>query len=70
MPLCEECNKPLRIFKKRLDFNGRELHLKCWKELQLQYLYQREMDYYLEIHKNSLGCFTEKLCNAVFLGSN
>ena len=48
MPLCEECNKPLRIFKKRFDFNGRELHLKCWKELQLQYLYQREMDYYLE----------------------
>ena len=51
MPLCEECNKPLRIFKKRLDFNGRELHLKCWKELQLQYLYQRVMDDYLEKSK-------------------
>jgi len=32
MPLCEECNKPLRIFKKREDFDGRELHFKCWKK--------------------------------------
>ena len=54
MSLCEECNKPLRIFKKRLDFHGRELHLKCWKDLQLQYLYQRLMDDYLE--KKLMDC--------------
>jgi hypothetical protein len=31
---CSHCNIPLRKFTKRNDFDGRPLHLKCWKKLQ------------------------------------
>ncbi len=34
MPLCNHCNNPIRKFSKRNDFNGRMLHLQCWKLLE------------------------------------
>ena len=33
---CVNCNKPLRKFTKRKDFDGRPLHLLCWKKQQQQ----------------------------------
>ena len=35
--ICEKCGTKIRVFKTRLDFNGRKLHLKCWKEQQNDY---------------------------------
>jgi hypothetical protein len=35
--ICEKCGAKIRVFKTRLDFNGRKLHLKCWKEQKNDY---------------------------------
>jgi hypothetical protein len=30
--VCIVCDKNIRAFKTRTDWQGREMHLKCWKE--------------------------------------
>jgi hypothetical protein len=30
--MCVACEKGIRAFKTRKDWQGREMHLKCWKE--------------------------------------
>lgn len=35
--ICEHCCKSLRVFRTNLDWNGRKLHKKCWKEVQAQF---------------------------------
>ena len=52
--LCLECHKPLRIFTKRTDFNGREYHFKCWYELVQQRKAERELIKYLEMMKRDI----------------
>jgi|AntRauMFilla1563_2_1112583.scaffolds.fasta_scaffold41867_2 hypothetical protein len=32
--VCEMCNKKIRFFKNRNDWENRPMHLKCWKESQ------------------------------------
>lgn len=33
---CKHCGKSLRVFTIHLDWNGRQLHKKCWKEVMDQ----------------------------------
>ena len=33
--ICKTCKKPLMPFKKRKDWKGRDMHIKCWKQEQL-----------------------------------
>jgi hypothetical protein len=48
MTNCLKCEQPLRIFSKRLDFDGRKYHFKCWKELVQEKLHRRVLLDYLE----------------------
>ena len=51
MTNCLKCEQPLRLWSKRLDFNGREYHFKCWKKLAEEKLHQRVLLDYIEFAK-------------------
>jgi len=38
--ICDACGKGIREFKIRKDWQGRKLHLKCWKEKEDELLFK------------------------------
>lgn len=47
LPFCVHCDTKIRPFRKRLDFNGRVYHYKCWKLCEDKKLYKMILDDFL-----------------------